>query len=48
VGTRGISADAEIARELMRRVTEENYIPPPLAGEYAAAILAEYKTAVAK
>jgi len=46
--TRGITGDASIAQELLRRVAGENYIPPALAGEYAAAILAEYKKSTGK
>ena len=45
VDAKGLTRDAEIAAELMRRVENENYIPPALAGEYAAALLAEYKNA---
>lgn len=44
VDAQGLTRDAEIAAELMRRVDKENYIPPALAGEYAAALLAEYRT----
>ena len=45
VDSRGIAGDAEITEELMRRVEQENYIPPALAAEYGAAVLAEYKKA---
>jgi hypothetical protein len=45
VDAKGLKRDTEIAAELMRRVEEENYIPPALAGEYAAAVIAEYKKA---
>jgi len=44
VDAKGLTSDAEIAAELMRRVEKENYVPPALAGEYAAAVLAEYRT----
>jgi len=43
VDTKGLTRDAEIAAELMRRVEKENYVPPALAGEYAAEILAKYR-----
>lgn len=43
VDANGLTGDAEIAAELIRRVEKENYIPPALAREYAAAILAEYR-----
>ncbi|HNX16763.1 MAG TPA: hypothetical protein PKM50_00380 [Methanoregula sp.] len=43
VSAKGLTSDAEIATELMRRVENENYIPPTLAEEYTAAILAEYR-----
>lgn len=45
VDAKKLKRDAEIAAELMRRVEQENYIPPALAGEYAAALLAEYRRA---
>lgn len=48
VDARGLTRDADIAAELMRRVEEENYIPPALAGDYAAAVLAEYKKTTTK
>jgi len=47
VDARGLTGDAAISAELMRRVENENYIPPALAEEYAAAVLAEYKKTVA-
>ncbi|WP_292370531.1 hypothetical protein [Methanoregula sp. UBA64] len=43
VDAKKLTRDADITAELMRKVEEENYIPPALAGEYAAALLAEYK-----
>jgi hypothetical protein len=46
VDAKGLTGDAEIAAELMRRVENENYIPPALAGEYAAALLAEYRRTI--
>jgi hypothetical protein len=48
VQARGLSGDAEIRTELMRRVTENNYVPPALADEYATAVLTEYKKATEK
>jgi hypothetical protein len=48
VQVRGLVGDAAISAELMRRIRENNYIPPAIADEYAAAVLAEYKKAVAK
>ena len=48
VQARGLSGDAEIGTELMRRVTENNYVPPALADEYATAVLTEYKKATEK
>ncbi len=48
VQARGLSGDAEISTELMRRVTENNYVPPALADEYATAVLTEYKKATEK
>ena len=44
VDAKGLTSDAEIAAELMCRAGKENYIPPALAGEYAVALLAEYRT----
>jgi len=32
----------------MRRIRENNYIPPAIADEYAAAVLAEYHRATKK
>jgi hypothetical protein len=32
----------------MRRIQQDNYIPPALANEYAVAVLAEYHRAMAK
>jgi len=46
VDAKGLTGDAEISAELMRRAGKENYIPPALAGEYAAALLAEYRRTV--
>ena len=48
VQARGITGDAEISAELMRQIGENNYIPPAIADEYAAALLAEYKRTVTK
>jgi hypothetical protein len=48
VQARGLTGDAAISAELMRRIRETNYIPPALADEYAAAVLAEYHRAAAK
>ena len=48
VQARGLVGDAAISAELMRRIRENNYIPPAIADEYAAALLAEYKIAVTK
>jgi hypothetical protein len=48
VQARGLTGDAAISTELMRRIRENNYIPPAFTDEYAAAVLAEYKKAVAK
>jgi|GEM_PF-806463 len=48
VQAQGLIGDAEISAELVRRIRENNYIPPGLAGDYAAAVLAEYKRAMAK
>ena len=36
VQVRGLVSDTEIREELMRRLRENNYIPPALADEYAA------------
>jgi len=46
VDAMGLTGDTEIAAELLRRAGKENYIPPALAGEYAAALLAEYRRTV--
>jgi len=46
VDAKGLTGDAEIAAELMRRVEKENYVPPALGGEYADALLAEYRRTV--
>lgn len=43
VDAQGLTGDAEITAELMRRVEQENYLPPALAAEYGAAVLAEYR-----
>ena len=43
VDARGLTGDTEIAAELIRRVEQENYIPPALAAEYGAVVLAEYR-----
>jgi hypothetical protein len=48
VDANGLTGDAEIAAELMRRVEKENYVPPALAGEYAMAVLAEYHRSTKK
>jgi hypothetical protein len=48
VQARGLIGDAAISAELMRRIRENNYIPPAIADEYAAALLAEYKKTVTK
>jgi hypothetical protein len=48
VQARGLIGDATISAELMRRIRENNYIPPALVDEYAAAVLAEYKKAATK
>ncbi|MFA6361883.1 hypothetical protein [Methanoregula sp.] len=48
VQARGLVGDAEISAELMRRIRENNYIPPAIADEYAAALLAEYHRATKK
>jgi len=48
VGARGLTSDGEIIAELMRRVEPENYIPPALAAEYGAAVLAEYRKSAGK
>jgi hypothetical protein len=48
VQARGLTGDAAISVELMRRIRENNYIPPAIADEYAAALLAEYKKTVTK
>jgi hypothetical protein len=48
VQARGLIGDAAISAELMRRIRENNYIPPSIADEYAAAVLAEYKMTVTK
>lgn len=48
VDAQGLTRDAEIAAELMRRVEKENYIPPALTEEYSAALLAEYRRTVTK
>lgn len=46
VDAKGLTSDAEIGAELMRRVEKENYVPPALAGEYADALLAEYQRTI--
>ena len=48
VQARGLVGDAEISAELLRRIRENNYIPPAIADEYTAALLAEYKRRVTK
>jgi hypothetical protein len=48
VQARGLTGDAAISAELMRRIRENNYIPPAIADEYAEAVLAEYKRTVTK
>jgi hypothetical protein len=48
VDARGLTSDTEITAELMRRVQQENYIPPGLAAEYGAAVLAEYRKSAGK
>jgi hypothetical protein len=48
VQARGLNGDAAISAELLRRIRETNYIPPAIADEYAAALLAEYKKTVTK
>ena len=48
VQARGLTGDAEIGAELMQRLRENNYIPPAIAEEYAAAVLAEYHRATPK
>jgi hypothetical protein len=46
VDEQGLTRDAEIAAELIHRVEKENYIPPALTEEYAAALLAEYRRTI--
>ncbi|MFA5332143.1 MAG: hypothetical protein WC342_07165 [Methanoregula sp.] len=41
VRARGIAGGSSIKAELLRRVREENYIPPALEDNYAAALLTE-------
>jgi hypothetical protein len=48
VQARGLNGDAAISAELMRRIRENNYIPPTIGDEYAAAVLAEYNKAAKK
>jgi hypothetical protein len=48
VDARGVTSDAEITAELMRRVQQDNYVPPALAAEYGAAVLAEYRKSAGK
>lgn len=48
VQARGLAGDAAISAELMRRIRENNYIPPAIADEYAAAVLAEYQRDMTK
>jgi hypothetical protein len=48
VQARGLTGDAEIGAELMKRLRENNYIPPAIAKEYATAVLAEYHRATPK
>ena len=44
----GFPAMQRSAPSSMRRVTENNYVPPALADEYATAVLTEYKKATEK
>jgi len=43
VQARGLVGDSETSAEFMRRIRENNYIPPAIADKYAAAVLAEYR-----
>jgi len=48
VDARGLTSDTEITTELMRRVQQDNYVPPARAAEYGAAVLAEYRRSAGK
>ncbi|MGA2160701.1 MAG: hypothetical protein ABSG28_00670 [Methanoregula sp.] len=48
IQTRGLTGNAAISAELIRRIRENNYIPPALVDEYAVAVLAEYHRAMTK
>ena len=39
----GLTDESQIAEELIERVKKRNYIPGSAGGEYAEALLAEYK-----
>lgn len=39
----GLTADAEISAEILKRVQKFNYVPSRKTDEYAAGLLAEYK-----
>lgn len=48
VRARGITGDAAIMAELLRRIMQENYIPTGLTDEYAQALLEEFKKVLQK
>jgi len=48
VDARGLTSDTEITAELMRQAQQDNYVPPALAAEYGAAVLAEYRKSIGK
>jgi len=48
IDARNLTSDAEITAALMKYVQKENYVPPALVNEYAAAVLAEYRKVILK
>lgn len=48
IDARGLTREGEIIAELMRRVQQDNYVPPALASEYGTAVLAEYRKSAGK
>lgn len=48
VKAQGLTSENEIRAVLLRRIKVYNYIPPGVEGEYARALIAEFRKPVAK
>lgn len=48
VKARNLTGDQEISSALMKKIRVYNYVPPRVEGEYARAVMEEYKKTTAK